>query len=307
MMLPAPERGLKTRAVAAIVVAVFPVGGGNRIAPTTEFVGTIPCAEAVRAFVGGIAAGAPCASMILRIDLGATDRNGPGWALDAAYGSNNASTAGMMPSGSRISLRGRLERSGTTYRLISDGGKSISFRQVSSTLIHLLDERNRLMLSTAGWSYTLNRADSADDTGRPEQVFGASYSLQPRATGGNVLGVFAGRTPCTSLLRTLRITLNDGCQRIKWRVTLFQDSITREPTMYRIEGSLHHAGREGLWRIVRGTPQDPNAVVYQLDATASEGQMLLLKAEDDVLFLLDERKQPLVGTIDFSYTLNRSP
>jgi hypothetical protein len=24
------------------------------------------------------------------------------------------------------------------------------------------------------------------------------------------------------------------------------------------------------------------------------------------LFVLDERKQPLVGTIDFSYTLNRS-
>jgi hypothetical protein len=118
--------------------------------------------------------------------------------------------------------------------------------------------------------------------------------------------VFGGRTPCTNLLRTLRITLNDGCQRIKWRVTLFQDSLTHQPTKYRIEGSLHHTAREGTWRVVRGTAEDSNAVVYQLDATTAEGPMLLLKADDDVLFLLDERKQLLVGTIDFSYTLNRT-
>jgi hypothetical protein len=305
MMLPAPERGMKARAFAAIVVAVFPVGGETRVAPS-EFVGTIPCAAAIQAFVGGSTSGSECASIVLRVDLGATERNGPGWILEASYGANNATTAGKVPSNPPISLRGKLEQSGTTYRLISRNGQSISFRRVSSTLIHLLDDRNRLMLGTAGWSYTLSRADSADETGRPEQVFGASYSLLPRATGTAVLGVFGGRTPCTSLLRTLRITLNDGCQRIKWRVTLFQDSLTHQPTKYRIEGSLHHTAREGTWRVVRGTAEDSNAVVYQLDATTAEGPMLLLKADDDVLFLLDERKQLLVGTIDFSYTLNRT-
>jgi hypothetical protein len=108
-------------------------------------------------------------------------------------------------------------------------------------------------------------------------------------------------------VRTLRIVLTDGCERVKWRITLRQDEGTRKPTTYKIEGSLHRSAREGTWRIVRGAAPDEDAVVYQLDGTAGEAPMLLWKGNDEVLFLLDERKQPLVGTIDFSYTLNRSP
>jgi hypothetical protein len=260
----------------------------------------MPCGEAVRAFLGG----GPCQTVIWRLDLGVTERDGPGWGLTAAYGANSASSVGTMPDGPHLS--GRLEKSGTTYRLISNTGKSISFRQVSSTLIHLLDDQNHLMPGTSGWSYTLSRADVTDDPGRPEQQFGASYTLSPRETGNTVFGIFGGRTPCTSLVRALHITLNDGCQRLKWRVTLLQNASTREPTRYKIEGSLHHTAREGAWRIVRGTAQDADAVVYQLDGTSTEGPMLLWKADDNVLFLLDERKQPLVGTIDFSYTLSRA-
>jgi hypothetical protein len=239
-----------------------------------------------------------------RLDLGVSDRDRPGWTLTAAYGSNSAASVGQMPDGSHLS--GELEKSGTTYRLISSNGKSISFRQVSSTLIHLLDEQNRLMPGTSAWSYTLSRADVTDDPGQPERIFGGSYTLSPRETGNTLLGIFGGRTPCTRLVRALHISLNDGCQRLKWRITLLQNASTREPTRYKIEGSLHHPAREGAWHIVRGTAADPDAVVYQLDATATEGPMLLWKADDNVLFLLDEHRQPLVGTIDFSYTLSRS-
>jgi len=296
---------MKTKAVGIIIVAgiLLTVVTGVQTrpsSPTTEFVGTMPCGEAVRAFTGG----GPCQSVIWRLDLGVADRNGPGWSLTAAYGANSASSVGTMPDGPHLS--GKLEKSGTTYRLISNTGKSISFRQVSSTLIHLLDDQNRLMPGTGGWSYTLSRADVTDDPGRPELVFGGSYTLSPRETGNTLFGIFGGRTPCTGLVRALHITLNDGCQRLKWRVTLLQNPGTREPTRYKIEGSLHHTAREGAWRIVRGIAADADAVVYQLDGTATEGPMLLWKADDNVLFLLDERKQPLVGTIDFSYTLSRS-
>ena len=67
---------------------------------------------------------------------------------------------------------------------------------------------------------------------------------------------------------------------------------------------MHHVARTGHWHIVRGMASDSDAVVYQLDGTATEGPMLLWKADDDVLFLLNERKQPLVGTINFTYVLN---
>ena len=108
------------------------------------------------------------------------------------------------------------------------------------------------------------------------------------------------------LARAMHLALTDGCQRVKWRITLLQKAGTSEPTTYKIEGSLHHTARVGAWHIVHGMESDPNAIVYQLDGTTTEGPMLLWKADDDVLFLLNERKQPLVGTISFSYTLNRA-
>jgi hypothetical protein len=296
---------MKTIAMGIIVVAVVFFTGGTRVhtkptPPATVFVGTMPCGDAVRAFVGGT----PCTSVMWRLDLGVAERGEPGWSLTAAYGANSAASVGTMPDG--LHLSGKLEKLGDTYHLISNTGKSISFRQVSNTLIHLLNDQNRLMPGTGGWGYTLNRADVTDDPGRPELVPGGSYTLSAKETGATLFGRFGGRTPCTSLVRALHITLNDGCQRIKWRVTLLQNPSTREPTRYKIESSLHHPGREGAWRIIRGTAVDADAVVYQLDGTATEGPMLLLKADDNVLFLLDERKQPLVGTIDFSYTLSRA-
>ena len=218
---------MKTIGMEIIVVAVVLLNGGTCIQtkptpPTTQFVGTMPCGEAVRAFVGGES----CQSVIWRLDLGVMESGEPGWNLATVYGSNSAASVGMVPDGSHLS--GKLEKSGTTYRLISNTGKSISFRQVSSTLIHLLDDQNRLMPGTPGWSYTLNRADVTDDPGRPKQVAEGSYTLSPRETGNTVFGIFGGRTPCTSLVRALHITLNDGCQRLKWRVTLLQNASTRQ-------------------------------------------------------------------------------
>jgi len=239
-----------------------------------------------------------------RLDLGVVDRGEPRWDLTVVYGANSAASVGQIADAP--SLSGKLERSGTTARLIAGGGRSISFRQVSPTLIHLLDDKDRLMPGTGGWGYTLSRADVTDDPGRPEQIFGGSYTLSPKVTDNTLFGMFGGRTPCMALVRALHITLKDGCQRLKWRITLLQNPTTHEPTKYRIEGSLHHPGREGSWRIIRGTAADRDAVVYQLDGTATEGPMLLWRADDNVLFLLDERKQPLVGTVDFSYTLSRA-
>ena len=271
---------MRIRAIGMTVVAVMLLSGGSRVQtkqnlPATVFVGTTPCSEAVRAFVGSIAPGALCHAIAWRLDLGVTDGNGPRWSLDATYGVPTASSPGMA-NGPRVSTGGRLERTGTTYRLIADNGRSMSFRQVSSTLLHALDARNRLMLGTAAASYTLGRADVTDDPGQPEQRPGGSYTIPPRDTGSTVLGVFVGRTPCMGIARALRMVLADGCQRVKWRITLRQQATTREPTTYKIEGSLHHTGREGAWRIARGTASDADAVVYQLDGTAAEGPMLRL-------------------------------
>lgn len=299
---------MKTRLIGIVGVALVLLGPGiqgQTTLPATTFVGTTPCTPALRAFIGGLAADAPCPAIVWQLDLGVREQSAPGWSLVATYGEPTASNPGATGAPS-VSVRGKLETSATTYRLIAGTGQSLVFRRVSSTLIHPLDEKNRLMLGSAAYSYTLSRSDATDDPGQPEQRHGPDYTLSPRETGNTLFGMFGGRTPCMGLARAMRLALTDGCQRVKWRITLLQKAGTSEPTTYKIEGSLHHTARVGAWRIIRGMASDPNAVVYQLDGTATEGPMLLWKADDDVLFVLDEHRQPLVGTIDFSYTLNRS-
>jgi len=299
---------MTTKPFGLVACALILLGTGPRgqTAPlATEFVGTTPCDAVLRGFIGGLAPDAPCPAIVWQLDLGVREQTGPGWSLVATYGAPMASnpTATGAP---RVSVRGKLETSPTTYRLIASTGQSIVFRRISGTLIHPLDERNRLMLGTTAYSYTLSRADATDDLGQPSQAQDGSYSLSPRETGNTVFGMFGGRTPCMGIARSMHLALTDGCERVKWRITLLQKAGSSEPTTYKIEGSLHHTARVGAWHIVRGMASDPDAVVFQLDGTATEGPMLLWKADDDVLFLLNERKQPLVGTLNFTYTLNRT-
>src|SRR5262245_66391664 len=113
---------MNTISIGIIVVSDVLLNAGTLLhtkptPPTTQFVGTMPCGEAVRAFVGG----GPCQSVIWRLDLGVTERDGPGWSLTAAYGANSSASVGTMPDGPHPS--GRLEKSGKTYGLITNTGK----------------------------------------------------------------------------------------------------------------------------------------------------------------------------------------
>ena len=94
--------------------------------------------------------------------------------------------------------------------------------------------------------------------------------------------------------------------KIKMGTDLFRDPKTNRPTIYKLEGSLYREqAREGKWVIVRGTKNDANAIVYQLDPDKPGNSFYFLKGDDNILFILDENKNPRVGNIDFSYTLNR--
>jgi hypothetical protein len=133
-----------------------------------------------------------------------------------------------------------------------------------------------------------------------------SYRISPLATGPAVFGVFEGRSPCQGIARELKIAVAAACTKAKWRVTLYQNPETLAPTVYKVEGSLHPSGAsEGRWTLIRGTQKDPNAIVYRLEPTTTEPSLFLLKGDDNVLFLLDRNRSPLVGHGDFSYALNR--
>ncbi len=126
-------------------------------------------------------------------------------------------------------------------------------------------------------------------------------------TGPHVLGVFDGRTPCQELARQLKVVTIPECIKIKWRLILFQDPATHAPTSYSLEGFVYRKPpRTGKWTILKGTKTDPNAIVYQLDPDTPQGFQSFLKADDNILFFLDQDRNLLVGNIYFSYTLNRA-
>src|SRR5437773_6375915 len=213
----------------------------------------------------------------------------------------------------------KLERQGT--RTVSKGTKSNpqaivfelsdgpSFFQVTADILQVLNPDRSLMIGTAGWSYTLNRTEHAEKAAEQAPASSqpaTSYKISELATGPTVFGVFEGRTPCKGIARAMNIPLHAGSIKAKWRVTLYQNPETRAQTTYKLEGSLFRSEpREGNWTIVRGTDKDPNAPVYHLAGKEADSALFLLKGDDNVLFFLDQNRDPLVGNCDFSYTLNR--
>ena len=283
--------------------------------PPITFVGTTPCGDAARAFVGGMPAGAPCHAIKWELTLDATELANR-WSLTAVYAVPRASNPGAMVDGPRVTKQGaltsstvqRLGAASTVFRLTADGGSSMAFAQVGGDLVNLANDDGSLVPGTSGWSYTLTRADRVEPPAvEIARASEGSYALSPRESGSHVFGVFGGRSPCAGLARELKFTGADGCVRVKWRVTLFKDPRTSQPTTYKVEGSLTHARAwTGPWRIVRGAPEFPDASVYHLDADASHGPILLLRVDDNLVLFLNQQRHPLPGSADFSYTLTRS-
>jgi hypothetical protein len=119
--------------------------------------------------------------------------------------------------------------------------------------------------------------------------------------GSATLAYYEGRTPCKELLEELGMPPLEGCIKRKLALELYVDKVTQRPTLYKIHGMGTLSGA-GSWSIEKGTPAWPQAMVYRLNMGAAS--LLLMKA-DDVLFVLDKKKNFLVGNSHWSYTLNR--
>jgi hypothetical protein len=214
-----------------------------------------------------------------------------------------------------------LERQGVWTR--SKGSKSnsnatlfdlkgaLALVQIDDNILHVLNPDRSLMIGNGGWSYTLNRAERAEkpvDVALARSAPDMSRQVLPLATGRSVFGVFEGRSPCKGIAGELQIPTHDGCMKAKWRVTLYQSPETLAPTTFRVEGTLHrNGGMEGNWARVHGRNNNREAIVYRLTPNGNGPAVFLLKGDDNVLFFLNQNQQPLVGTTDFSYTLNRRP
>lgn len=187
------------------------------------------------------------------------------------------------------------------YRLYA-GNSSISFIKIAENLIHLLEPDNTLAPGVDVQSFTLSRTD-----GRQAPSNKRIKISSPLPKKGTVSELkFTGRTPCQEIATELNLKTDRDCFKLKWALTLYFDPNTHQPSTYELARTYHRQALiKGNWRILKGSPADPDAVIYQLDSDKPHEAILLLRADENILFFLDKKRNPLVGNADFSYTLNR--
>jgi hypothetical protein len=301
----------------AIAVALVAPGLGRSEPPATdakadvfgEFTGSTPCGEPFGKLFGIPADAIPPVQWALTLYQDSKTKVPTGYKLRAEFDGAETPVARKPVTKEKegrwsIGRGTKSDNESVVYEL--DG--AVNFLKLSDDVLHAMNPDRTLAVGNTGWSYTLNRVTAAEEIVVPSAEWlrqSESYKLSPLATGPDVFGVFGGRTAAQGIARDLNIATDVNRNKLKWRVTLYQDPKTKAPTRYKVESSLHREGgvgvREGTWSVIRGV----RSVVYHLAATKTEASLLFLRGDDNVLFFLGQDGKPKVGNTEFSYTLNR--
>jgi hypothetical protein len=282
------------------------------------FIATTPCDDVSKKLLH-IPLDTKYAMMKWRLELNQDPAtlNPTTYKLVVKYGMDKQGSRDFAEGAQTIELKGKwtLEKKFTgnaavIVYILSDesASASLSFLQVGSNLLHLLDEDHHPVVGTGAWSYTLNRIDPVHSA--PSKL-AVQTTSSPLSTDSVIVGVFDGRTPCNNDLLALNGISSNGCQIIKCRLTLYQDIKTHTPTTFQLytvyvgKGDNRYS-TAGKWTVTKGTQDDHNAIVYQLQPDSGKSQSLsFMKAGDNILFMLDENRNLLVGNDYVSFTLNK--
>lgn len=298
-------RVLTLCAGSAIALAL---GGGVAVASpdSMEYVGYSPCTQPVKS-VFPVTCDAETGLVHWRLQLhrNPSSHTPTTYDLWVEYGETANGTNGIARGLKTIKREGNWSMAGSGPKATIKLDGLMSFTHVGVDLIHPLDADGSLMTGNGGWSFTLNRSVNLEklaDRSKASSLPEVSYQLTPLAGGPTVHGVFDGRTPCQGISRDLKIEAHPACEKLKWRVTLYKEPSADTPTTYKAEGTLFQTKmREGRWSSASG----PLGVTYRLEDAGGAPPIQLLRGDDDVLLFLGQNGAPLVGSADFSYTLNR--
>jgi hypothetical protein len=294
--------------LALVACATFKNGDINvASSPTADvFVGTSPCTDFVKPKLQ-IPGGENCDRIKWRVSLSDSGK----YELTREWGFHIDNRTYLPKGTTNFSGTWKLAKgrsgdpNGIVVQLDGDKPNSIGFALIDQGILHLLDPNKDLAVGDSGASYTLNRTQKS--TALPNGTNGAATEsdLTPAIN-------FSGRSPCREIANEIKHAVESDCFKLKWTIDFFRDPKTLIPTTYRLRGTLYRNEargtetiREGRWQVTKGTKTDPNAIVYELDAFGSDGPILLLKADRNVLFFLANDRSVLIGNEDFSYTLNR--
>lgn len=232
--------------------------------------------------------------------------------LNINYGESQPNTSGFKKGGEKQAIKGTFtvsksekgELLGDVFELKSPKNQTfISFVKINDNLFHLLTSNKKLMVGNGGWSYTLNRKNPLPNVSPTLPNVTPSVSLLKTT---RLRDTFDGRTPCVDFAAQYLLNVSQECFKLKWRLILYRDSVTKLPTTYALNRILHRSSAiVGKWSVHKGFGNNPDAVTFQLDPEKQRESLFFLVGDDNVLFFLDKKQQLFVGDNNFSYTLNR--
>lgn len=155
-----------------------------------------------------------------------------------------------------------------------------------------------------GGLFLLRHTQSGAQTAARDNIVAESITFKDPPTGADIYGIFEGRTPCNPISMQLGATTGPGCDHLKWQLILFHDTLTLAPTVFVLTTELFdRRPLQGKWEIV--DKKNNARTLLALYYPPAGKPLYLLKGDDNVLFILNDNRQMLVGNKDFSYTLNR--
>jgi hypothetical protein len=228
--------------------------------------------------------------------------------LNIKFGKNQPNTLGFVAGGQSKDFHGTFtiskNKNNEIYHLKANGLK-LSIVRLNDNLFHFLTEQNNLMVGNGGWSYTLNNKNPAKGNTVLPSLSSSNNSINDRL----VEVIYDGRTPCQEFAIEHQMNVSQSCFKLKWKLTLNRDPVNFNPTTYAIRKVVDNAPRDiiGSWTIVKGTPSNPEAIIYQLNPDKPNQTISMLVGDENILFFLDKDKNLFIGNDDFSFTLNKRP
>ena len=229
------------------------------------------------------------------------------FSLRLNYGVGKPSTPDFISGGKEKKAEGmfsiRPSRSGDTFIFTSQEFKSpLELIRLSDNILHILADRNNLMIGNGGWSYSLSKSNT---TKKEKSVLPASLSALNLNVENNTL-TFVGRTPCEPVNSEYHLELSESCIKVKWLMKLYVDPVTKNPTSFYWNRRGHRTELiEGTWTIIKGIPTHADAIICRLNPAKPFEPIDMLVADGNVLYFLDKNQGIMMGDKDFSFALNR--
>ncbi|MBD0277290.1 MAG: hypothetical protein ICV81_04905 [Flavisolibacter sp.] len=152
-----------------------------------------------------------------------------------------------------------------------------------------------MLVGNGGYSYALNSTAPL----KTDQ-----FNIQPIQGMLIFPVVFEERTPCQERSSLLGLHKSEACDKMKWHIIFYTDSVSGKPSYYLKDGIGYRKGtmERGKWQIISGKD---GRIIYQVNPDNQAYSLYLLKGDDNILFFIHPDGHLLVGNEDFSYTLNR--